>query len=48
VNSGTVLYAGYDSRYRQGDYLEGAAFATRAYQRTSRAIFAKFQYLMRY
>ena len=36
VNAGTVLYVGYDDRYRADN------------ERTSRAIFMKFQYLLRY
>jgi hypothetical protein len=38
VNSGTVFYAGYDSRYRDST----------GYHQTNRAIFMKLQYLFRY
>ena len=45
---GTVFYAGYDDRYRQGDYINHALFPLPEYQRTTRAIFTKLQYLFRY
>jgi hypothetical protein len=48
VNSGTVFFVGYDDRYRQGDQIDEEVFATAAYQRTNRAVFAKLQYLYRY
>jgi hypothetical protein len=48
VNSGTVFYAGYDDRYRQGDRISPLLFPTTGYERTNRAVFAKLQYLFRY
>jgi hypothetical protein len=57
VNSGTVLYLGYDDHYQQGDLIEGDTdgngsleqlYFTNGLRRTNRAIFAKFQYLIRY
>ncbi|MDH3205466.1 MAG: carbohydrate binding family 9 domain-containing protein [Gemmatimonadota bacterium] len=57
VNSGTVLYLGYDDHYQQADLIEGdmdgdgaveQLFFTNNLRRTNRAIFAKFQYLIRY
>ncbi len=57
VNAGTVVYVGYDDHYQQADLIlgdsDGDGFEEQLYfagdlQRTSRAIFAKFQYLIRY
>jgi hypothetical protein len=57
VNSGTVFYLGYDDHYQQADLIEGdmdgdgadeQLFFTNGLRRTNRAIFAKFQYLIRY
>jgi hypothetical protein len=48
VNSGTVFYAGYDDRYRQGYTINELLYPTTAYERTNRAIFTKLQYLFRY
>jgi hypothetical protein len=57
VNSGTVLYVGYDDHYRQADLIRGdmdgdgaleQLYYTNGLKRTNRAIFAKFQYLIRY
>jgi hypothetical protein len=48
VNGGTVFYVGYDDHYRQGDRINSAIFPAQEWQRTNRAIFAKFQYLFRY
>jgi hypothetical protein len=48
INSGTVFYAGYDDRYRQGDLIDSALFVGPGYQRTNRAVFTKIQYLFRY
>jgi hypothetical protein len=57
VNAGTVFYLGYDDHYQQADLIEGDAdgdgaeeqlFFTNGLRRTNRAIFAKFQYLIRY
>jgi hypothetical protein len=47
VNSGTVLYVGYDDRFRQGSAINDEVFADMAYRRTNRAVFTKFQYLFR-
>ena len=52
VNSGTVLYLGYDDRYKQGDLLfddDGEQlFFTTDFERTNRAFFTKISYLFRY
>ena len=57
VNSGTVFYAGYDDHFQQADLIEGdrdgdgfeeQIFFTTGKRRTSRAIFVKLQYLLRY
>lgn len=56
VNAGTVFYLGYDDHYQQGDLIEGdrdgdgfdeQLYYTQGLRRTNRAIFAKFQYLLR-
>jgi hypothetical protein len=47
VNSGTVLYVGYDDRFRQGSAINDEVFTDTAYRRTNRAVFTKFQYLFR-
>ena len=47
VNSGTVIYAGYDDRFRQGNAINDAVFTGTSYQRTNRAVFTKLQYLFR-
>jgi len=47
VNSGTVLYVGYDDRFRQGNAINDDVFTGTAYQRTNRAVFTKLQYLFR-
>ena len=56
VNAGTVFYLGYDDHYQQGDRILGDTngdglrerlYDTSALRRTSRAVFAKFQYLLR-
>jgi uncharacterized protein DUF5916 len=47
VNSGTAFYVGYDDRYRHGDAINPNLFPDPSYQRTSRAIFTKIQYLFR-
>ena len=47
VNSGTAFYVGYDDRYRHGDAINPKLFPDSAYERTSRAIFTKVQYLFR-
>jgi hypothetical protein len=48
VNAGTVFYAGYDARYKQGDRIETLFLPTSELLRTNRAIFAKLQVLFRY
>ena len=57
VNAGTVLYLGYDDHYQQADLIEGdidddgfleQLYYTQGLKRTNRAIFAKFQYLLRH
>jgi hypothetical protein len=54
VNSGTVLFVGYDDHYRQGDFIDfGDTLAERfltsnRLERTNRAFFTKFSYLFRY
>jgi hypothetical protein len=47
VNAGTVFFIGYDDRYREGNQIDATMFATGAYERTNRAVFAKLQYLFR-
>ena len=48
VNAGTVFYAGYDDRYRQGNRISETLYPETDYQRTNRAVFMKLQYLFRY
>jgi hypothetical protein len=48
VNAGTVFYAGYDDRYREGDTIDPVLFSQPDYKRTNRAVFAKLQYLFRH
>jgi len=57
VNAGTVFYLGYDDHYQQADLIYGDSngdgaeeqlYYTTGLRRTNRAIFAKFQYLIRY
>ena len=54
VNSGTVLFMGYDDHYQQGDFIDfGETLAERflvtdRLRRTNRAFFTKFSYLFRY
>jgi hypothetical protein len=48
VNAGTVFYVGYDDRYRHGDHIDSTLFPPTEYQRTNRALFTKFQYLLRF
>ena len=54
VNSGTVLFVGYDDHYQQGDFIDfGEALTerflvTNRLERTNRAFFTKFSYLFRY
>ena len=54
VNSGTVLFVGYDDHYQQGDFIDTGEtlaerfLARRQLERTNRAFFAKFSYLFRY
>ena len=57
MNSGTVLYAGYDDHFQQADLIEGdrdgdgieeQLFFRTGKRRTNRAFFVKMQYLLRY
>lgn len=57
VNAGTVFYLGYDDHYQQADLIEGdrdgdgiddQLFQSDALRRTTRAVFIKLQYLLRY
>ena len=57
INAGTVFFLGYDDHYQQADLIEGDSdgdglqeqlFFTEGLRRTSRAIFVKLQYLLRY
>ena len=52
VNSGTVVYIGYDDRYKQGDLIfaddDEPLFFTTDLERTNRAFFIKISYLFRY
>ena len=54
VNSGTVLFVGYDDHYQQGDFIDfGETIAERflladKLERTNRAFFTKLSYLFRY
>ncbi len=57
VNPGTVFYIGYDDHYMQANLIDGdrdddgipdQLFFSDEFRRTSRAIFVKFQYLLRY
>ena len=57
INAGTVFFLGYDDHYQQADLIEGDGdgdglqeqlFFTEGLRRTSRAIFVKLQYLLRY
>lgn len=47
VNAGTVFFVGYDDRYRGDASATGRTSPDDGRQRTSRAIFAKLQYLYR-
>ena len=47
VNAGTVFFVGYDDRYRGDASITGRTSPDDGRQRTSRAIFAKLQYLYR-
>ena len=57
VNAGTVFFVGYDDHFQQADLIEGdrdgdgfeeQIFYTTGKRPTSRAIFVKLQYLLRY
>ncbi|MQA89084.1 MAG: hypothetical protein GEU90_02435 [Gemmatimonas sp.] len=56
VNAGTVFYIGYDDHYQQGNLIElveagegdEQLYLTDDLRRTNRALFVKFQYLLRY
>ncbi len=48
VNAGTVIFLGYDDRYRQGMMIDSLLFPTTELLRTNRAFFGKISYLFRY
>ncbi len=48
VNAGTVIFIGYDDRYRQGMQIDDLLFPTTELLRTNRAFFGKISYLFRY
>ncbi len=48
VNAGTVIFAGYDDRYRQGMQIDSLLFPVTELLRTNRAVFGKISYLFRY
>ncbi len=48
INAGTVLFLGYDDRFRSGMEIDSVIFPTMAFQRTNRAFFGKVSYLFRY
>ena len=48
VNAGTVIFLGYDDRYRQGMLIDSLLFPTTDLMRTNRAFFGKISYLFRY
>jgi len=48
VNSGTVFYVGYDDHYQQGERIPGGFYPGSQFERTNRAFFTKFSYLLRY
>ena len=48
INAGTVLFLGYDDRFRSGMKINSVLFPMTAFQRTNRAFFGKVSYLFRY
>ena len=48
VNAGTVIFIGYDDRYREGMLIDDMLFPTTELLRTNRAFFGKISYLFRY
>ena len=49
INTGTVVFVGYDDRYQQGSRIRDAMFPTTSrFERTNRAVFTKVSYLFRY
>ena len=48
INAGTVLFLGYDDRFRDGMKIDSVLFPMMAFQRTNRAFFGKVSYLFRY
>ena len=48
INAGTVLFLGYDDRFRSGMKIDDVLFPMMALQRTNRAFFGKVSYLFRY
>ena len=49
INTGTVVFVGYDDRYQQGSRISDTVFPTTdRFERTNRAVFTKVSYLFRY
>ena len=48
INAGTVVFLGYDDRYRRGTRIDTVLLPTTELQRTNRAFFGKISYLFRY
>ncbi len=48
INTGTVVFLGYDDRYQQGLQIDEGFFPTTQLERTNRAFFTKISYLFRY
>ena len=48
INAGTVLFVGYDDRFKSGMKIDSMLFPMAALQRTNRAFFGKVSYLFRY
>jgi len=47
INSGTVVFLGYDDRFQRGTRIDRMLFPMRSLQRTNRAVFTKVSYLFR-
>ena len=47
INSGTVVFLGYDDRYQRGTRIDNTLFPMTSLQRTNHAIFTKVSYLFR-
>ena len=49
INTGTVVFVGYDDRYQEGSMISDAMFPTTGrLERVNRAVFTKVSYLFRY